>query len=585
MADQQGQSSPAGPTTTSRRAPAAPLSAPLAPCYDVAIVGLGPAGATLANLLALRGLSVLALDREGDIYRLPRAIHFDAECLRVFQTIGIAEQLVPDLVVAPGMRFVGADGSLLLDWQRPTEVGPHGWHASYRFHQPTLESALRERLAAHPRVDIRLRHELFAVDTDQDAIGDSPKDAGGIAREQTSARTPGHLTASATSATGGDVGLRLEDLASGRLLQTRARYVVGCDGARSTIRRFMGTELEDLESHERWLVVDVVLNGERPDLGDHSIQYCDPARPATYVRGPGRRRRWELMLLPGEDGAAMSRPETVWSLLSPWLRPDEATLERPAAYTFHSVVARGWRRGRLLIAGDAAHQTPPFMGQGMCAGIRDASNLAWKLADVISGRAADSLLDSYESERAPHVREFIETAVRLGALIQTTDPARARQRDIEMKDSPSVFSTPQPRLGPGVYDADEERRGADDAGRTGLPGEQPTLGNGERLDDRLGYRFGLLYDPAVVTPAARAVGAAAAPTTASTAVTAASPAVSWIAADSQASRAWLTRLDACAVLLRPDRYVAGLARNADEARALASRYDAASFTLAARASA
>src|SRR5690606_33796754 len=128
----------------------------------------------------------------------------------------------------------------------------------------------------------------------------------------------------------------------------------------------------------------------------------------------------ELMLMPGEDASDMSRPEVIWQLLSRWISPEEAVLERPATYTFHSVVARGWRKGRLLIAGDAAHQTPPFMGQGMCAGIRDASNLAWKLADVITGAAPDELLDTYESERAPHVREFIETAVRLGGLIQTT---------------------------------------------------------------------------------------------------------------------------------------------------------------------
>lgn len=477
--------------------------APLAPLYDVALVGLGPAGATLANLLGQRGLSVLDLDREADIYRLPRAIHFDAECMRVFQTVGIADRLAPDLVVAPGMKFVGADGKLLLDWQRPTAVGPHGWHASYRFHQPTLETALREQLTRWQTVDVRLRHEVFAIEPGDD-----------------------------------DVGLRLENLAAGRLLQTRARYVVGCDGARSTVRRFMGTELDDLNSHERWLVVDLVLHGERPDLGDHSVQYCDPARPATYVRGPGRRRRWELMLLPGEDSAEMARPETVWSLLSRWIGPDEAVLERPAAYTFHSVVARGWRRERLLIAGDAAHQTPPFMGQGMCAGIRDASNLAWKLADVVSGRAPPVLLDSYESERAPHVREFIETAVRLGSLIQTTDPEVASHRDAQMREQAQIFRTPEPRLGPGPHGGN---------GPAGLPAEQPLLGDGSRLDDRVGYRAALLLDPV------RADATRLDPTR-----LAATGAVI-VAADSASSRDWLARLGASAVLIRPDRYVAGIA--------------------------
>jgi len=480
---------------------AAILSSPLGDLYDVAIVGLGPAGATLANLLALRGLSMLVVDREADVYRLPRAIHFDGECMRVFQTIGIAQQLTPGLVVAPGMRFVAADGKLLLDWTRPTQIGPQGWHASYRFHQPTLETALRERLAQHPGVDVRLRHEVFAVEPGADAVA-----------------------------------LRIEDVSSGRLLRTSARYVVGCDGARSAVRRFMGTELEDLRSHERWLVVDVILNRDRPDLGDHSVQFCDPARPITYVRGPGLRRRWELMLLPGEDPAAMCRPEVIWPLLSRWVRPAEAQLERPAAYTFHSVIATGWRSGRLLIAGDAAHQTPPFMGQGMCAGIRDASNLAWKLADVITGRADNALLDSYESERSPHVREFIETAVRLGGVIQTTDPEAARRRDAEMLARPQVFTTPQPRLGPGAHDGTE---------RAGRIGEQPVLSDGRRIDEVAGYRHALLVDPAWRTASA-------------------DNAVAVVPANSTAARDWLERLGAKAVLLRPDRYIAGIAHEPEE---------------------
>ncbi len=486
---------------------------PLQDLYDVAVVGLGPVGATLGNLLALRGLSVLALDREAEIYRLPRAIHFDGECMRVFQTLGIADELAPHLVIAPGMKFVDDQGGLLIDWNRPTQVGPQGWHASYRFHQPMLEEALRQRLAQQAAVDTRLRHEVFSVE-------------------------PGD----------GHVVLRLEDTACGRLLRTRARYVVGCDGARSTVRRFMGTELEDLKSHERWLVVDVILNRDKPSLGDHSVQHCDPARPATYVRGVGMRRRWELMLLPGEDAAAMCRPEVIWSLLSRWVTPDEATLERPAAYTFHSVVAQGWRAGRLLIAGDAAHQTPPFMGQGMCAGIRDASNLAWKLADVIQGRSDDALLDTYESERSPHVREFIETAVRLGRVIQTTDADAARQRNADMLARPQIFATPQPRLGAGAHDGSPA---------AGYVGEQPVAADGGRMDDLVGYHAVLLAEPEL----ARALSAD--PQAATRAVV--------LPADSPAMREWLQRLKVRAVLLRPDRYVAGVAHDLGAARQLLLR--------------
>lgn len=472
--------------------------------HDVAIVGLGPTGATLANLLAQQGLQVLVLDREADIYQLPRAVHFDGECMRVFQAVGIAGALEPQLVVSPGMKFVDAAGRLMIDWSRPTQLGPMGWHASYRFHQPTLERLLRARLAEHRGADVRLRHEVYAIEE---------KD--------------------------GHVDLRMEDLATGRLLRASAKYVVGCDGARSIVRRFMGTELEDLRSHERWLVVDVLLQRERPDLGDHSVQFCDPARPATYVRGVGKRRRWELMLMPGDDPATITRPESIWALLSRWVTPAEAVLERPAVYTFHSVVAQGWRRGRLLVAGDAAHQTPPFMGQGMCAGIRDASNLAWKLGEVIRGDSPDTLLDTYESERSPHVREFIETAVRLGGVIQTTDPHIARQRDEDMARRPQVFSTPQPPLGPGAH------AGGTHGGRLA---PQAIDASGSRSDDRAGYAHAL-----VVTPAA-----------AQAARDAAEGRMAVLVAQDPALLGWLEQLGAVAAVVRPDRYVADVAHAPDD---------------------
>ncbi len=489
------------------------MSDPLLPetLHDVAIIGCGPAGATLANLLALRGLSVLVLEREAEIYALPRAIHFDGECMRVFQAIGVAEALRPQLLVSPGMKFVDADDRVLIDWSRPQQLGPQGWHASYRFHQPVFEGVLRQRMAQHACITLRLRHDVFSIEPQADKVQ-----------------------------------LRVEDMRSGRLYRTAARYVVGCDGARSLVRRFMGTELDDLQSHERWLVLDVLLKRERPDLGDHSIQFCDPRRPSTYVRGVGERRRWELMLMPGDDPATITRPESVWPLLSRWVTPDEATLERPAVYTFHSVVARGWRQGRLLIAGDAAHQTPPFMGQGMCAGVRDASNLAWKLADVLQGVAPDSLLDSYESERSPHVREFIETAVRLGSVIQATDPAVVEKRNAEMAANPQIFHTPQPALGPGAHDGGEQ------AGRVAA---QPVFDDGSRLDDRIGYRFALVVQPGLEAAATQLAGDRAV-------VVPATPAT---------LAAWLEPFAAAAVLVRPDRYVAGTAAHGDALPALLQR--------------
>ena len=483
--------------------------------FDVAIIGCGPAGATLANLLGLRGLSVLVLEREPHIYSLPRAIHFDGECMRVFQALGISEALWPQLFISPGMKFVDAEGRVLIDWSRSQQLGPQGWHPSYRFHQPQFEAVLRERMASMPGIELRLRQDVFAIDPQAD-----------------------------------HVSLRVEDSASGRLWQAQARYVVGCDGARSLVRRLMGTELDDLQSHERWLVLDVLLTRPRPDLGDHSIQHCDPRRPATYVRGVGERRRWELMLMPGDDPATITRPESVWPLLAPWVTPEDAVLERPAVYTFHSVVARGWRRGRLLIAGDAAHQTPPFMGQGMCAGVRDAANLAWKLADVLQGRASEALLDTYESERSPHVREFIETAVRLGGIIQATDPELVARRNAEMSASPQIFHTPQPALGPGRHD------GGEVAGRVA---PQPVFDDGSRMDDAVGYQHALVVRPALVAAATAALGQQAGE-------------VRVVAATQAPVLAWLDGLGVGAVLLRPDRYVAGTATDADSLQALVQRH-------------
>ena len=225
--------------------------------------------------------------------------------------------------------------------------------------------------------------------------------------------------------------VRYENLASGALEEVSARYVVGCDGARSTVRRFMGAALQDLRSHERWIVLDMLLDqppGGVPEAADESgrvvdaIQYCDPARPTTFIPMPGKRHRWEFMLMPQDDPATIAQPERIYELLKPWqIDPARSTIERAVVYTFHSALATQWRRDRLLLAGDSAHQTPPFLGQGMCSGLRDAANLAWKLRDVITGEAPESLLDAYETERMQHVRAYIELAVELGGIIQTTD--------------------------------------------------------------------------------------------------------------------------------------------------------------------
>ncbi|WP_206667456.1 bifunctional 3-(3-hydroxy-phenyl)propionate/3-hydroxycinnamic acid hydroxylase MhpA [Muricoccus nepalensis] len=483
--------------------------------WDVAIVGYGPVGAALANLLGASGLRALVLEREAAAYHLPRAVHFDDEVMRIFQSMGLAEAILPVTHVSPGTRFVDGQGRLLLDWSRSPDVGPQGWNVSYRFHQPDLEAVLRRGAGRWPSVALRSRTEVFALEPGAEAVG-----------------------------------LRFEDLSNGRIGRARARYVVGCDGARSLVRRWIGAPMEDLGFHERWLVLDALLRRPRPDLGDHTVQHCDPDRPATYVRGTGDRRRWEISLRPGDDLSALARPEGAWPLLSRWITPEDATIERSAVYTFHSTVARRWREGRLLLAGDAAHQTPPFLGQGMCAGIRDAANLAWKLAQVLRGRVPEALLDSYGSERAPHVEGYIREAVRIGGLINTTAMEAVVPAAVLRGEATARLAPVRPALGPGPA--------AGWAGPAGRLLSQPRLSDGTLLDDRVGLRFAAVM---------RAGFAAALPNelldrlSAHGAVLVADPAPS--------VGAMLDEAGAQAVLLRPDRHVLGAARDAAEMRALA----------------
>jgi 3-(3-hydroxy-phenyl)propionate hydroxylase len=483
---------------------------------EVAIVGFGPVGAMLANLLGLQGISTLVLEREAAIHNLPRAVHFDDEVMRLLQTVDLAQAMQPFVHVSPGMKFVDDIGRLLLDWPRPQHVGQQGWHASYRFHQPELERVLREGLARWPSVTVRLRTEAFALEQGRDAVV-----------------------------------VRYEDLETGSLTRCQARYVVGCDGARSLVRRLMDAPLKDLGFHERWLVVDALLRRPRPDLGDWSVQYCSKRRPTTYVRGTGDRRRWEIAVLPGEDEATITQPTKVLELLKPWVSPEEIDLERAALYTFHSAIAPRWRSGRLLIAGDAAHLTPPFLGQGLCAGMRDAGNLAWKLARVLRGQNEDSLLDTYQSERAPHVREYIELAVRLGGLINTKAMQAAVSGFVLNSGEAARMTSIKPRLGPGLA-----------AGCNGPDGEiapQPRLTDGVRLDDRVGYRFAVLLQSHF-----------AASLPAETLEHLARREIVVVADDAPEPNTWLQRIDAPAVLVRPDRYVLGTARSVQELNSLAA---------------
>ena len=469
--------------------------------YDVAIVGCGPTGAALAALLGLCGLRVALLERDHAILDLPRAVHFDGEVMRIFQTIGVADRVAAVSRINAGMRFVDPNGRLILDWPRPQQVGPQGWHSSYRFHQPDLEAILRDRLHTMPNVDVLLGADAMSIDQGQQLAA---------------------------------VTYREDE----RHHTLAASYVVGCDGARSLVRERITDRAEDLGFHERWLVVDLLLRKDRPDLGDFTIQYCHPQAPATYVRGPGRRRRWEIFIGDLPDMHALA-PRHIWHRLARWLTPSDAEVERAAVYTFHSVISSRWRRGRLLMAGDAAHQSPPFMGQGMCAGIRDAANLAWKLALCIRRGHDDALLDSYQSERHPHVRAFIEGAVALGRLVNASDSEAALKSAFRQPDGSYRMTTISPRLGPGLW-----HLGCPAAGHIS---RQLHHKEGGRSDGLVGYATSLLVDGSLL---ARWEGRA--------------DAVKkgihvWQSAELHGVAGYLAELGTRAVSIRPDRYVHGTA--------------------------
>lgn len=331
--------------------------------HDVAIVGFGPTGAALALALGRQGLRVVVHERSAAPYSQPRACHLDAEIARILARYGLEDGLRGVLTESAGMEYVDAAGRRLFTFEGFEREPLLGWHEDYVFIQPELEALLRGGVASLPTVDVRLG-------------ADAPP---------------------------------LEEL-----LDT-ASYVVGCDGAASSVRQSADIRLVDLEYDEPWLVVDMMLGREpEPPLPRIIQQVCDPQRLATYVPSHGAHRRWEFLLADGEE------PDP-WALLAPWgVTPAHGVLVRAVRYRFHALVAERWRAGdagRVFVAGDAAHMMPPFMGQGMCSGIRDADNLAWKFGEVLRGESGDDLLDSYESERRPHVEAVVSMSIEAGRTL------------------------------------------------------------------------------------------------------------------------------------------------------------------------
>lgn len=367
--------------------------------HDVLISGLGPTGAVLAGLLGQRGLRVAVFDKSADLFPLPRAVGLDHEAMRIVQELGLSDEMTRIIDHYRPSEYLGMDGQLIK--RLDTEPPPYrlGWEPNYVFNQPKFETAIRARLHEIPGITVHTNAEVTAV-------SQTPK----------------------------AVHIQVKQHADGTEETHSARYLIACDGGSSPIRKWMGIGLEDLGFDEPWLVVDARVPQHVSDrLPQTQVQYCEAQRPCTYVYCTEDHRRWEIMLNEDEYRTGDFPDEMLWPILQRWIQPGEVKFWRRAAYRFHGLIARQWRSSNVFLAGDAAHMTPPFMAQGMVQGLRDAHNLAWKLAHVIQGQADESLLDTYELERQPHVRSTTLKAMELGRVICERDPEKARQRDQKLR--------------------------------------------------------------------------------------------------------------------------------------------------------
>lgn len=509
--------------------------------YDALIVGYGPVGATLAALLVRHGLRVAVAEQARGVYDKPRAITLDHEVMRVFQACGAAAAIEKFTAPHPGTHYLGVDRNVIRIYDPQPPPYPLGWPPSGTFVQPAVEAVLRACVARSGQADIFLGTRVVAFTAHDDRV---------------------------------EVTLRGPDAEPDRVVS--ARYLLGCDGANSFVRKQLGIGHEDLAFDEWWMVVDVRLT--RPvDLPPKCIQYCWPSRPATFIVGPGNLRRWEIKLLPGEEPEGFDAPHNVRKQLARFVDPDAIEIWRSAVYRFHALVAERWRAGRVFLLGDACHQTPPFMGQGMCAGIRDAANLAWKLALARRAGAPDDLLDSYEVERKPHVKTLVGFAKKAGEVIGELDPAAALARDtmlrgqLERGEQETVRQRFIPNLTSGLLDA----ASLDTAGSLFV---QPRVqcdaqaGAQAKTDDRL---LDDVVAPGFLLVTATAEAQAWLTTQAldlwrriggervviGGQAGAAAGGIRHLAERGDLFAAWMTRHGAAAVVVRPDRYVYGVARD------------------------
>jgi 3-(3-hydroxy-phenyl)propionate hydroxylase len=468
----------------------------------VAIIGAGPTGLALGRLLSLKGVPTTIIDPRRIVCQHPRATHIDDETMRILQALGVADREPDFLRVAGSSTYYDADGEEFMALEMPGRESDQGWFTDYMFHQPDLESQLRGHLWADK--DASLLLGWAATEIRQDDAGVTI-----LARE---ARTESAVT-------------------------VHARYVVGCDGARSFVREQMSAPAEDFNGTQRSLIVDV--HPFRPPAGLPATEprvFCRTGMPVTYVPIFPPKLRFEFMILDDRDAFEIEDQNRVYELLSPWLDPGSYRIQRADVYQWNARLVSRWRSGRILLAGDAAHEMPPLLGQGMCSGLRDAMNLAWKLALVINGPSTDTLLDTYGSERMAHVRPFVEESARHSNLME----ALGRGAPPPVRGVKQVVEQFRPQLGTGL----QEPVPGTDVARLA---PQPRGTAGEKLDDVTDYNFVVMGSGATISG-----------TSAQTRQAWQALGVQVLTDPGPAVSKWLAASGASAALVRPDRYVYAL---------------------------
>ncbi|MEV0170165.1 bifunctional 3-(3-hydroxy-phenyl)propionate/3-hydroxycinnamic acid hydroxylase [Streptomyces sp. NPDC050803] len=487
--------------------------------YDVAVIGYGPTGVTAANLLGATGLRVVVLERDADVFARARAISTDEEVVRIWQRAGLAERLKQDMLAERPLDFVDARGRAFIS-ACPTPRG-HGHPPQMFIYQPALEQVLREGVARYPNVEVLLRHECLRLRQDTEGV---------------------ELTVLAAP----DDSVR----------RLRAKYVIAADGGSSLTRAQLNVGYEGRTYEDRWVVIDTEMLRPWPDH-DRLRFRCDPARPAVDCPTPLGHHRWEFPILPDDDEAYLTTDEAILRMVSRYgIGRDQIKILRATVYSHHVRFAARFRVDRVFLAGDAAHAMPPWIGQGMAAGVRDAANLCWKLAAVLRGELPGSVLDSYEAERKPHVKEVTKRAVFVGRIITERRRAVTRFRDSVVPVLTRVKGVadwlqdsnwiPVARYADGL-----QARPRTKASGHQIPQPRVTAPDGERLplDDVLGTRWLLLH--------ARTATAQPAWDVPSLTVTPAGtrPAEGTLVDSDNVLLPWLDRHHAATLALRPDGYV------------------------------